>query len=95
MSTSNRKIIIKGVTEDGKRFRPSDWAQRLATAVGSLGSDRRIRFHPRVNIGAVNGVACVIVDPALEEEDPEIYNFLLKFGRSNHLQIESRDLAGA
>lgn len=95
MSTSNRKIIIKGVTEDGRRFRPSDWAQRLATAVGSLGTDRRIRFHPQVSIGAVNGVTCVMVDAALEEEDPQLYGFLLNFGRSNHLQIETRDLAGA
>lgn len=84
------KIIIKGVTRDGRRFRPSDWAQRLTTAVASAGPGRRIHFHPKVSMATIDGVNCVVVDASLEEEDPPLFRFLIGFGESNALQMERR-----
>ena len=84
-------IIIKGFTEEGKRFRPSDWAERLATAVGKYGPDRRVRFHPHVRLANVDGEKCVIVDLALEEEEPLLFEFLMRFAQSNHLKTETND----
>jgi hypothetical protein len=81
-------IVIKGLTEEGKRFRPSDWAERLATAVGQFGADRRVRFHPHVRIATVDGEKCLIVDLVLEDEDPLLFGFLVHFAQDNHLQTE-------
>jgi Protein of unknown function (DUF3579) len=83
-------IVIKGFTEEGKRFRPSDWAERLATAVGQCGADRRVRFHPRVRLATIDGEKCVIIDRALEEEEPLLFEFLMRFAQSNQLQTESK-----
>jgi hypothetical protein len=84
-------IIIKGLTLDGRTFRPSDWAQRLTTAVGSPGPGRRVRFHPNVRMATVGGVNCVVIDGSLRQDDPRLFEFLLNFGRNNNLQIEERD----
>ncbi|MGE0082712.1 MAG: DUF3579 domain-containing protein, partial [Thiohalomonadaceae bacterium] len=54
------EIVIKGITRQGRTFRPSDWAQRLATAVATLGPDRRIIFHPKVHVATRQGLNCVV-----------------------------------
>lgn len=95
METGLDYVVIKGVTQDGKRFRPSDWAERLATAVGQFGSDRRVRFHPHVRIATVDGEKCLIVDNCLEDEDPLLFNFLIHFAQDNHLRMEPDPAAGA
>jgi len=85
---STGKIVIKGVTVDGKRFRPSDWAQRLATAVGTISSSRRIIFHPKVSIAMIDDLNCVVLDADLEQDEPLIFQFLFKFAQDNKLQME-------
>jgi hypothetical protein len=80
------KIIIKGVTSKGRKFRPSDWAERLVGAFATYGRDRRIHFHPRVSMGRWEDQTCVVVDRRLEQEDPMIYDFILRFARDNDLQ---------
>ncbi len=92
METGTDFVVIKGVTREGRRFRPSDWAERLATAVGQFGPDRRVRFHPHVRIATVDGEKCLIVDSCLEEDDPLLFNFLINFAQDNQLQMEP-DLA--
>ena len=89
MATSNDKIIIKGMTKEGRKFRPSDWAQRLATAVGQPGADRRIRYHPKVKIATIDGINCVVVDKSLEASEPMLYSFLLDFAKNNNLELEN------
>ena len=81
------RIIIKGITTDGRKFRPSDWAQRLTTAVATSGPGRRIRFHPKVKMATIEGVNAVVIDASLAEEEPLLYEFLLGFARNNELQI--------
>ncbi len=86
MENATDRIVIKGVTRDGKTFRPSDWAQRLSTAVATQGPDRRIRFHPRVSMAIIDGYDCVVIDSRLAEEDPLLFEFLLNFARDNRLE---------
>lgn len=83
-------IILKGLTTDGRKFRPSDWAQRLTTAVASYSPGRRTRragFHPGVNMVTIDGINCVTVDRNLEQQDPMLFKFLMNFGRGNNLEI--------
>ena len=49
MPADNNKLIIEGITEDGKTFRPSDWIDRLCGSVSSYGADRRAKHPGRPN----------------------------------------------
>lgn len=88
---ASKKVIIKGLTEDGGKFRPSDWAERLCGAVASYGPGRRIIFHPHVKLASIDGVKSVVISAELEELDEMLFDFLLEFGRENKLQIERRE----
>ncbi len=88
MSTTENQLIIRGITQGGRTFRPSDWAQRLSTAIATRGPGGRIRFHPMVSLATLEGVNCVVVDKGLEQSDPMLYRFLLNFGRDNQLQLD-------
>jgi hypothetical protein len=87
MSTSE-KVIIRGLTQDGGKFRPSDWAERLCGAVASYGPGRRIIFHPNVKLASIEGVKCVVIDAELEHEDEMLFDFLIEFADDNKLQTE-------
>lgn len=88
---ATEKVIIKGLTKDGSKFRPSDWAERLCGAVASYGPGRRIIFHPKVKLASIDGVKSVVIDAELEQQDEMLFEFLLDFGRENNLQIECRE----
>jgi hypothetical protein len=80
------KVIIQGLTQSGDKFRPSDWAERLCGAVATYGPGRRIIFHPNVQLAAIEGVKCVVIDAKLEEEDEMLFEFLIDFAKENQLQ---------
>lgn len=80
-------LIIKGVTESGARFRPSDWAQRLAYSAGSRHQDGRFRLHPKVRIAIIDGTSAVIIEESLSQSEPHLYAFICKFGHENGLLL--------
>jgi hypothetical protein len=90
MNAAAQTIVIKGITREGRKFRPSDWAQRLTTAVASPGPGKRIRFHPKVHMARIEGVDCVLIDKTLADEEPAVYKFLLQFAEFNNLQTDER-----
>lgn len=92
MTTSSRDLIIKGVTTAGKTFRPSDWAERLSSAVSTFGADNRMNYSPYVRPVTRDGVACVWVGAAYEKVAPQTYRFLMDFARDNDLVVESSEL---
>jgi len=81
------KIVIEGVTKEGRKFRPSDWAERMSGALSTFGRGRRIHYSPMLQPMARHGVKCVVIDPALKETNPELFNYIMHFARSNHLNI--------
>lgn len=87
MTGKNKKIIIEGITEEGKTFRPSDWAERVS---GSLASFKNSRIHyspllqPSVNR---EGYKCILLDPKLKESSPQVYQAILDFAKTNQLKI--------
>jgi hypothetical protein len=88
-----REFFIQGLTRDGKAFRPSDWAERLAGAMscfrpeGSRGSGSFIGYSPYCVPTVMNGVKCVIVSEALRGIEPMAWDFVMNFARDNELQI--------
>lgn len=89
MSEHPNKVIIKGLTREGERFRPSDWAQRLTNAVASVGPNKRIIYHPNVTMAMIDGVNAVLVDHSMAASDKRLYDFMIDFAISNSLQIEN------
>jgi uncharacterized protein DUF3579 len=89
-----RQVFIQGLTRDGKTFRPSDWAERLAGAMscfrpeGSVGGPGAfIGYSPYCvprTIGAVKGV---VVDETLREIEPMAWDFVMNFARDNDLVL--------
>jgi Protein of unknown function (DUF3579) len=88
-----REFFIHGLTKDGKAFRPSDWAERLAGAMssfrpeGSRGIGSFIGYSPYCVPTLMNGVKCVIVSEALRGIEPMAWDFVMNFARDNELQI--------
>ena len=81
------EFVIKGLTQDGKPFRPSDWAERLCGVMSAFGSDGRMQYSPYVYPITASGLKCVVVDVQLGEIEPMAYNFLVNFARDNELQV--------
>lgn len=86
-----RRIIIEGVTEDGRAFRPSDWIERISGSLSTFGNDRRIRYSNYVQPEIHGGKRCLVVDPALRDRNPTQFTFLLDFARCNRLRVREID----
>jgi len=75
------------VREDGQRFRPSDWIERISSSVAQFGPDRRLHYAPAVTPQVIDGEKCLVVAGALAELRPALYDYILDFARSNRLQL--------
>ena len=92
ISPTAKEVFIQGVTSDGRTFRPSDWAERLA---GVLSSFRPGGAHPGSHLSyspwcvptTINGIKCVIVNSELREHEVMAWDFALNFARDNGLQV--------
>ncbi len=84
------KLLIHGTTSSGERFRPSDWAERLAGVMsqfrpaGSIGGPAT--YSPYVVPLLLNGVRCVEVDPRLRDLEPLAWKFVCGFALDNGLK---------
>ena len=96
-----RLFFIQGITLDGRTFRPSDWAERLAGAMscfrpggskGGIGSF--IGYSPYCVPRLIGGIKNVIVDERLKALEPMAWDFVMNFARDNSLKVaEGRMLA--
>ena len=93
-SKHQREVFICGVTVDGKTFRPSDWAERLAGAMScfrpegsATGKSAYIGYSPFCVPRVINGYKYVIVNEGLREVEPMAWDFVMNFARDNALQV--------
>ncbi len=91
-STTASEVFIQGVTREGRTFRPSDWAERLAGVMSSFrpggpqpGS--HLNYSPWCIPTVVDGIKCVIVNRALRDHEPMAWDFVLNFARDNNLKM--------
>lgn len=83
--------FILGISQSGKKFRPSDWIERIATDFASFDTSHRLHYNPRVSPVKRDGQSCLFVADSLAEEDPAAYAFIMHFAHSNRLQIAKKD----
>jgi hypothetical protein len=82
-----QEIVIQGVTESGRTFRPSDWSERLCGMMSVFSEDRHLSYSPFLKPVVSNGLNCVVVDRKLETLDPAAFQFLMDFAHDNELRM--------
>ena len=90
---TTRKLCILGVTEDGKAFRPSDWAERLAGVMsqfrpGGARPGSHLGYSPWCIPTTFEGHKCVVVDPELAQAEFMAWEFVLDFAHDNRLTVK-------
>lgn len=91
-SAASKEVFIQGITQDGKTFRPSDWAERLAGVMssfrpGGATPGAHLTYSPWCIPQVLNGVKCVVVNRELREHNVMAWDFVMNFARDNNLQV--------
>ncbi len=94
MAETHHMIVIEGVTEDGRTFRPSDWIERISGSLSTFGTDRRIRYSHYLQPQIIEGRKCLVLDPELKGVNPSAFSFLVDFAKGNKLKIHGLDSSG-
>ena len=100
VSPASPELVILGQTADGKTFRPSDWAERLAGVMssfrpGGAQQGHQLSYSPWCVPHSLNGVKCVVVHRDLRDAEPMAWDFVMNFARDNGLQVLEGGLASA
>jgi hypothetical protein len=85
-----KQFFIQGITQEGKSFRPSDWAERLCGVMAQFRppedrGDLRYTYSPYVKPVVVAGIKCVVIDGRLREIEPRAMDFVENFAKDNNL----------
>ena len=91
-SNTAKEIFIQGITKDGKTFRPTDWAERLAGVMSQFrpGGPRpgsHLSYSPWCVPNIVGGVKGVVVNSDLRGAEPMAWDFVINFAKDNNLQV--------
>ena len=92
VSSLPREVFIQGITKDGRTFRPSDWAERLAGVMssfrpGGAQPGSHLHYSPWCIPTVIDGVKCVIVNRELRDYEPMAWDFVLNFAKDNDLKV--------
>ena len=87
-----KQVFIQGITLEGRAFRPSDWAERLAGVMsqfrpGGARPGSHLSYSPWCIPTTVAGVKCVVVHHDLRDFEPMAWDFCMSFAKDNHLQV--------
>lgn len=88
MISEPEEWLILGVTESGRPFRPSDWAERLCGALAAFDGDHRLRYSRHARPVSRDGQIGIVVETVLQQINPPAYEFLMSFARENSLTIQ-------
>ncbi len=86
------ELFIQGVTADGKKFRPSDWAERLCGVMsrfgpGASGLNAKLKYSNYVRPVLLGGLKCVVMDERLRDIEPIAFEFVMRFAKDNNLVV--------
>ena len=92
VSSTDREVFIQGITRDGRTFRPSDWAERLAGVMssfrpGGAQPGSHLNYSPWCIPTVIEGVKCVIVNRELRDYEPMAWDFVINFAKDNDLTV--------
>lgn len=89
---SAKEVFILGITKDGRSFRPSDWAERLAGVMsqfrpGGAQPGSHLGYSPWCVPTAFGEMKCVIVNRELRNYEVMAWDFCVNFAKDNDLQV--------
>lgn len=92
VSSTSKQVFIQGVTQSGRTFRPSDWAERLAGVMssfrpGGAKPGSHLSYSPWCIPTTMGAVKCVIVHTDMRDAEPMAWDFCMNFARDNNLQV--------
>ncbi len=82
-------VLIKGETTDGKKFRPSDWCDRLHSTLRALDADEYEECVEYVHLVNSENGRGILIDRALRDVNPMLFEFFMSFVRGNDLSASS------
>ncbi len=87
-----KEVLIQGITSQGRVFRPSDWAERLAGVMsqfrpGGAQPGSHLSYSPWCVPTVIGGIKCVVVNAELRDHEPMAWDFVMNFARDNDLQV--------
>ena len=80
-------MVIRGVREDGGKFRPSDWIERISASLAHFGTDNRLSYSRSAMPCVIKGEKCLVVERGLRDSDPDAYEHIMGFAKTNKLCI--------
>lgn len=91
---TSKELFILGITREGKAFRPSDWAERLAGVMsafqpGGATPGSHLRYSPWCVPTSIGQVKCVIVHRDLRDYNVMAWDFCVNFAKDNDLQTRT------
>ena len=90
------ELIVQGITSDGKIFRPSDWAERLAGVMSQFrpgGSQPGSHLSyspwcfPTSMMVSQGEIKCVVINRAIQKLEPMAWDFVTNFAKDNKLLV--------
>jgi hypothetical protein len=90
--TPPTEYFIQGITSNGRKFRPSDWSERLAGVMscygpGARGPNARLQYSHYVRPTLLGDLKCVILDSRLRDIEPMAFDFVMNFAKDNDLLV--------
>jgi Protein of unknown function (DUF3579) len=85
-----KEFFIQGITHDGKVFRPSDWAERLAGVMsqfrpGGPQPGSHLSYSPWCVPTNLGDIKCVVVNRDIRDVEPMAWDFVINFAKDNNL----------
>jgi hypothetical protein len=91
--TAAASFIIVGITRQGAKFRPSDWAERLCGVMSAFGAEKRMKYSPLVRPCTFDSEKAVFIDGQLATLEPLAFKFMQSFAADNDLRIVEQQAA--
>ncbi|VAW95293.1 hypothetical protein MNBD_GAMMA22-26 [hydrothermal vent metagenome] len=82
-------FVIRSVRNDGSKFRPGDWIERISATLASFNTSP-VTDHSSKGAKpcVIDGEKCLVVESQLATVNPAAYEFIMSFAYSNDLRIQ-------
>jgi hypothetical protein len=86
------QYFIQGITKSGRKFRPSDWSERLCGVMSGFGPKQKgpnayMQYSIYVRPTIIDDLKVVILDSRLRDIEPMAFDFVLNFAKDNDLVV--------
>jgi hypothetical protein len=87
---SDETFVIRSVRNDGSKFRPGDWIERISATLASFSTSSAVTMAgPKgAKPCVIDGEKCLVVESQLAKSNPAAYEFIMNFAYSNDLRIQ-------